>query len=66
MITAWGKITLKLGKNPGTTPSNPGTTMGLDITLRETKGCDDNGDPVYCMMLRSEWYATAKTSNPTT
>lgn len=65
-VGSWGSVSLVLGQDPGTTPANPGTTMGLEIKLRETKGCNDAGDPAYCMMLRSEWYATAKTSNPTT
>lgn len=66
VVSAWGSVKLTLGKNPGGTPANPGHNMGMDICFRETKGCNDDGDPVYCMMLRSEWYATAKTSNPTT
>lgn len=64
VVSAWGSVKLTLGKDPGTTPANPGTTMGLEVKLRETQGCDAEGDPVYCIMLRSEWYATAKTSNP--
>jgi hypothetical protein len=60
----WGEIALTLGKDPGTTPTQPGTTMGEDIALRETKGCDDEGNPVYCMLPRSTWYSTPKTSNP--
>lgn len=65
-VGSWGDVSLVLGQDPGTTPANPGTTMGLEIKLRETKGCNEDGDPVYCMMLRSEWYDTPKTSNPTT
>ncbi|NOS70045.1 MAG: hypothetical protein HOP33_08950 [Verrucomicrobia bacterium] len=63
--TAWGTVVLALGKDPGTTPLDPGTTMGMDIQLRETKGCDDAGTPQYCMIPRSTWYPTAKTSDPT-
>jgi hypothetical protein len=66
VISAWGSIKLTLGKDPGTVPSNPGTTMGKEIKLRETVGCDAEGNPVYCLMLRSEWYATPLTSNPET
>ncbi len=62
----WGEIALTLGKDPGTTPTQPGTAMGEDVALRETKGCDADGNPCYCMMLRSPWYATPKTSNPET
>jgi hypothetical protein len=65
-VSTWGSITLELGKNPGGTPTNPGTTMGLEIKLRETKGCDDSGNTKYCMMLRSVWYDSPKTSNPET
>lgn len=61
----WGEIALELGKDPGTIPTQPGTAMGEDIALRETKGCDDEGNPVYAMVLRSPWYTDAKTSNPT-
>jgi hypothetical protein len=64
VVSAWGKISLMLGKDPGTTPANPGHSMGLEIKLRETVGCDEEGEPAYCMMLRSEWYATPLTSNP--
>lgn len=61
----WGEISLELGKDPGTTPTQPGTCMGEDVALRETIGCDpETGAPKYCMMLRSLWYATPKTSNP--
>jgi hypothetical protein len=63
-VTAWGKISLKLGKNPGTYPSSPGTTMGLEIKLRETIGCDEEGEPAYCIMLRSEWYPVSLTTDP--
>lgn len=65
VVSAWGSIKLTLGKDPGTTPTQPGTNMGLEIKLRETQGCDpDTGDPVYFMCLRSEYYDTPKTSNP--
>lgn len=65
VATDWGTVVLQLGKNPGTTPLDPGTTMGKDIQLRETKGCDDDGNPQYCMIPRSEWYSTPITSDPT-
>ena len=29
------------------------------IKLRETKGCDESGNAVYCLTLRSKWYAAA-------
>jgi len=65
VVTAWGTVKLKLGKDPGTVPTQPGHNMGMAIEFRETQGCDPTtGDPVYCMMLRSAWYATALTSNP--
>jgi hypothetical protein len=64
-VPAWGSITLKLGEDPGTVPANPGHTMGKEIKLRETVGCDNEGNPVYCLMPRSEWYSTPLTSNPT-
>lgn len=66
VISPWGSVKLTLGKDPGTTPANPGTNMGMDITFRETVGCDSAGVTKYCIMLRSIWYATAKTSNPET
>ena len=65
-VGSWGSVSLVLGQNPGGTPANPGTTMGLEIKLRETKGCDAAGNDQFCMMLRSAWYSTAKTSNPET
>ena len=66
-VTTYGTVTLKLGANPGGAPAaNAGIAYGKDITLKETEGCDVNGDPQYCMMLRSAWYATALTSNPQT
>jgi hypothetical protein len=65
-VGSWGDVSLVLGQDPGTTPANPGTTMGLEIKLRETKGCDADGVDQFCMVLRSPWYATAKTSNPET
>ena len=66
VLAGWGSIKLEVGLNPGGVPANPGTTMGKEIILRETKGCNDAGEPRYCMLLRSEWYTTAITSNPTT
>jgi len=66
VVSAWGSVKLTLGKDPGTTPSSPGTNMGKEIKFRETKGCDEAGDPVYCMLLRSEWYATPLTADPET
>lgn len=67
VATSWGSVTLKLGKDPGTTPESPGHAMGTEIKLRETEGCDpETGDPRFCMMLRSEWYNTALTSDPET
>lgn len=65
-VTTYGTVTLKLGADPGTTPASPEYAMGQEIAFRETKGCDDAGDPAYCMMLRSPWYATALTSDPET
>lgn len=62
---SFGSVEIKLGASGGT-PTSPGTAMGMTITLRETKGCDDAGDPVYCMMLRSEWYTTPLTADPET
>lgn len=32
--------------------------LGKRITARETKSCDDEGNPVYCVMLRSAFYDT--------
>jgi hypothetical protein len=64
VVSAWGKVSLMLGKDPGTVPANPGHTMGKEIKFRETLGCDAEGAPAYCIMLRSEWYATPLTSNP--
>jgi len=66
VVSAWGSVKLTLGKDPGTTPSSPGTNMGLEIKFRETVGCDATGTPQFCMMLRSAWYGTAKTSDPET
>lgn len=66
VVTTYGSVTLKLGADPGTTPANSGIAMGKELEIRETKGCDDAGDPAYCMMLRSEWYATPLTSDPET
>lgn len=63
---SFGSVTLKLGADPGTTPTSPKIAMGKEICLRETKGCDAAGNPVYCMVLRSEWYATPLTANPET
>jgi hypothetical protein len=64
VVSAWGTVKLTLGKDPGTVPANPGHTMGKEIKFRETVGCDAEGGTVYCIMLRSEWYATPLTSNP--
>ena len=64
-VATWGSVALTLGKNPGTTPASPFTSMGKQIKLRETKGCDDDGNPQYCMIPRSEWYSTPITSDPT-
>jgi hypothetical protein len=30
-----------------------------EALFRETKGCDDAGNPVYAMFLRTKWYPTA-------
>lgn len=66
-VSAWGSIELVLGKDPGTTPASPGTTMGKTIKFRETQGCDpETGAAKYCIMPRSEWYDTPLTSDPTT
>jgi len=62
----YGPIIIEVGALAGGTPANPGNSDGEIIMLRETKGCDADGNPQYCLMLRSEWYDTAKTSNPTT
>lgn len=63
--TSWGSIELKLGQTGGT-PTSPGMTMGKEIELREMQGCDPStGDPRFCMTLRSPWYTTQLTSNPT-
>lgn len=64
VVTAWGTVKLTLGKDPGTVPTQPGHSMGMAIEFRETLGCDAEGAPAYCMMLRSAWYSTALTSNP--
>lgn len=67
VISAWGTVKLTLGKDPGTVPSDPGTSMGKEIKLRETKGCDpETGEDRFCIMLRSEWYEEALTSDPET
>lgn len=67
IVASWGNVTLELGQVPLSTPDDPGTTMGKEIKLRETIGCDPaTGDPRYCMMLRSEWYPTQLTSVPET
>lgn len=54
--TSYGPITIELG--PLITPAGvgPGHSNGLVITLRETKGCDEDGNPKYATFLRSEWY----------
>lgn len=66
-VSGWGSIKLTMGKDPGTTPSSPGTNMGKEIKFRETQGCDpDTGDPKFCIMLRSAWYDTALTADPET
>jgi len=65
LVATYGSIKLVLGADPGGTPASPGTNMGKTVMFRETKGCDDTGTPMYCMMLRSEWYATPLTSDPT-
>lgn len=65
VVFAWGSVKLTLGNDPGTVPASPGTNMGKEIKFRETQGCDpDTGEPKFCMMLRSEWYNTALTSDP--
>ena len=64
IISAWGSVKMTLGKNPGTLPASPGTNMGKEIKFRETAGCDAAGVTMYCMMLRSEFYANPLTSDP--
>ncbi len=32
--------------------------LGKRITARETIGCNEAGDPQYCVMLRSPWYSS--------
>lgn len=65
VVVAWGSVKLTLGKDPGTVPASPGTNMGKEIKFRETIGCDADGNQKHCIMLRSEWYDTAITSDPT-
>ena len=62
----YGKVVLKIALEEAGNPSSPGHSMGKIIKFRETKGCDAGGNPVYCMVLRSEWYATALTADPET
>jgi hypothetical protein len=65
-VTTYGQVALKLGADPGTTPTSPETAMGQPLAIRETKGCDSGGSPVYCFMLRSPWVAAALTADPET
>jgi hypothetical protein len=66
-VTSWGSVTLKLGEDPGANPASPGTSMGQELEIRETIGCDPaTGDPRYCFMLRSPWVTTALTTDPET
>lgn len=67
VVSSWGSVSLKLGAAPGSVVAGTFITMGKEIKLRETVGCDPTtGDPRYCVMLRSEWYVTALTSDPET
>jgi hypothetical protein len=66
VVSTWGSIKLTLGKDPGTLPADPGTNMGKEIKFRETAGCDAEGNTVYCMMLRSEFYTNPLTADPST
>lgn len=62
-VATYGSVRLMLGQNPGTNPSDPGHTMGLEVKLRETKGVDASGADCWAMFLRSASYNAKKTAD---
>ena len=63
-VYPWGSIHLELGKDPGTLPNDPGTTMGLELKLREWRVCDVSGNTKYALFLSSAVYDNPKTASP--
>ena len=53
VVATAGRIVIAL-TNPALAPANY-----QELAIRETKGCNDAGDTVYCMVLRTKWYDTA-------
>lgn len=51
VVATAGRIVIAL-ENPAQAP------VGYqEVALRETKGCDDSGNTVYAMFLRTKWYS---------
>lgn len=64
LVTAWGAVTLQLGKAPVTPGAQPGHALGQPVELREVRHRNDAGQIKYCVMLKSPDTDTAKTTDP--